>query len=217
MSIGKIVRFIFGSKFYLVGELYRKIFVDLDIVLDCLEFSKNPSDKFTLLDIGGGDGAFINLMMDKYVNAEVHLIDIADNIGSFLKPEHRERTKIFNKTSILDYAKQSHPNSVNCILIMDVLHHVGKPHRESFFLELKQLASQNMGVKIIVKDVEPGYFRTWLSYLSDFYVSGDRNVWLISRKQVVEYFERYFTGVKYQETKVFERNKANYAIEFTTS
>ncbi|MBK7147844.1 MAG: class I SAM-dependent methyltransferase [Bacteroidetes bacterium] len=214
MSIGKVMRQVLGKNFHYVGELYRKIFVDLNKVLSGIEFSSDKNDSFKLLDIGGGDGAFINLVMDKYPNAKVDLIDIADNIGSFLKPAHLSRVRIFNKTSIATYAKDSSPNSLDCILIMDVLHHVGRNHRHVFFEELKMLVNSNRSLKIIVKDVEPGYFITWLSYLSDVYVSGDKQVWLISRAKVIEYFEYYFPGIQHYETNVFFQNKPNYSIVF---
>src|SRR5262245_34603189 len=45
-----------------------------------------PSGKFTLLDVGGGNGAFADLVLATYPNARVVVIDLSDLLLSRNKP-----------------------------------------------------------------------------------------------------------------------------------
>jgi hypothetical protein len=69
-------------------------------------------------------------------------------------------------------------------------------------------------ITIIIKDIEPGYFRASLSFLADKYISGDHAVSLVSRTQLTAVFADAFGYVQPAETTLFERDSPNYALVF---
>lgn len=95
---------------------------------------------------------------------KVTMIDIASQIGVALRPEFRDEVTIMPGTSIADYSplRRGIPDY---ILISDVVHDIRVADRKTFFLDIHELVGTNR-VRIIIKDIEPGYFRSHLSWLA---------------------------------------------------
>lgn len=59
------------------------------------------------------------------------------------------------------------------VMVSDVMHHIPENLRSIFLENLKQMVSTIRNATIIVKDIEPGYFRSWASLYADRLISGD--------------------------------------------
>ena len=69
-------------------------------------------------------------------------------------------------------------------------------------------------LRIIVKDVEPGSWRALLGLWADRYITGDRNVSLISRDRLERLFIEALGPLRREDTGLFETDRPNYAIAF---
>ena len=62
MPIGPFVRHLVGPRLERgLSDLYRRVFVDLDVVADVL--ARECPENARILDIGGGDGELINKLL----------------------------------------------------------------------------------------------------------------------------------------------------------
>lgn len=213
MSLGKIIRNVLGKKlFMIVGKLYKAFFFNLNCFVSTLPDLKKGS---VLFDIGGGEGDPINYVLKKYPETNVIMLDIAEEIGSFLNEENKNSVKMLPKTSISDCLNLNLPKP-DFILIMDVLHHIKKDDRKELFTNINRLIDGNK-CQIIVKENEPGYLKTKLGYWADVYISGDKNTNLVSKKDLLEFMESEFENLKYHETDLFKLNKPNYSFVFSVN
>ena len=69
-------------------------------------------------------------------------------------------------------------------------------------------------LRIIVKDLEPGSWRARLGLWSDRYITGDLDVSLISRENLVHLFDERLGPLRREDTNLFETDQPNYAITF---
>jgi hypothetical protein len=182
---GQIARRLLGRHFEGVGNVYRRIFVDLDRIVDVFE-RELPRDA-KVLDIGGGDGALIERLLDRRPDLAVTMCDLAPSIGAFLSDANRAKVKLLPAT---DFTKVT--GAYDSVTISDVIHHVPSDGRDDFFRSLA-VSCDGWGCrKIILKDIEPGSWRATLSLLADRYVTGDRHVVLFSRANFAGLARRYF-------------------------
>lgn len=211
MSLGSLARAVLGDALFpVVGRRYRALFVDLQKVVDCLPRFPPGSH---LLDIGGGDGEMINLILTRNPGVEITMLDLSPRLGSFLKPELRDRVVLLPGTSLKDYATIPHAHA-DFVLISDVFHHVPPQGRAAFLEDLRAVLAGRTTV-LIVKDLEPGHVRSVLSELADRYVSGDRNVELIGQEHMAALVRKTFGAVALRDTDLFRLDKPNYAQVFT--
>ena len=191
--------------------MYRRFFVDLELV--ARNFPEIGAGKH-LLDIGGGDGELINHLARRFPTLKVTMMDIASKIGNFVEAQYLNNVEMLPATSMADYrGKYLSNNPIDYILVSDVIHHVPPAHRPQFFKDLALLV--NNGTTIIIKDIEPGYIKSKLSYWADKYISGDKTVSLTSRKEAVDYMKIIFPQINYYETKLLSQNRPNFCMVFT--
>ena len=176
MTPGQAARHILGTHAKPVGEIYRRIFVDFGRVVDA--FAHSLPRGAHCLDIGGGDGMGTNFLLDRRPDLTVTMIDVAGQVGAFLEERHKSRVSIMPSTSIADYAKLG----IACggVIVTDVVHHVPIEMRHQFFADLAQCVDDIGCETLVIKEVGPGRFRSQLSLLSDWYVTGDRHVRLLA-------------------------------------
>jgi cyclopropane fatty-acyl-phospholipid synthase-like methyltransferase len=211
MSIGKVARKLLGKRlFNVAGSYYRAVFVDLRKVARAVasEFPKDAS----VLDVGGGDGAPLNYLLALRSDVRVTMIDLGPSVGQAVREEFRDRIIFRPGTSVRQYVS-SGERKPDAVMINDVLHHVPDSNRDDFFRDLAELLGDT-GALCIIKDIEPGYFRSRLSLWADKYVSGDKTVSLVSRAEVVRRMSQVLGSVRVRETCLFAEDVPNYALVF---
>jgi cyclopropane fatty-acyl-phospholipid synthase-like methyltransferase len=186
------------------------VFVDLEKVA---EEMGSLADQARVLDVGGGDGALLNLLLERSPNATVTLVDASPGVGGQISPCYRDRVNILGGTTLADYAA-SNPEPPDVVLVSDVMHHVPPSERLGFFTDLKRVLRGSPFV-LIFKDMEPGHFRTTLGGWADRYISGDRKVEFISGKATTALVKQVFSGVQCRETALFVRDRPNYCLIFS--
>jgi len=167
MSIGALVRRSMGPLERPVANLYRGLFVNIDHLATTI---KNNCSATRILEIGGGEGAMTEQLLDKYPNAKIISIDIAPTIGRLFRGD-ASRVQ-FLQTSIEKFAK-TQPDKFDLIIICDVLHHVPWKMHSTLLNTGKSLLSKN-GL-FVVKDWENRANPiNSLSYLLERYITGDK-------------------------------------------
>jgi len=214
MSVGKVARLILGKKFKVIGRIYRSMFVNLRLV--SISISPYIPINSLVLDIGGGDGDPLNHLLSLREDLKVITIDPSNSIGSFIEEVYSSRVQLLPGVSVGEYSKIT-SQIPDVILISDVIHHIPINSRNVFFSELKEIiVNSEKSVKLIIKDIEPGSFRSNLSLFSDRCVSGDQNVSLIKCSNLKTIlFDLFKTSVTIEVTNLFELDKPNYAIAVT--
>ena len=166
-----------------------------------------------LLDVGGGDGQPLNHLLAVRPDLTITTLDPASVVGQWIDPRYEDRVKCLPRTSLSEFVASACANP-DVILIADVMHHIPKSARRKFLDSVAVLLDRVPDLRIIVKDVEPGHWRALLGFWSDRYVTGDRNVSLISRDDVTRLFEEVLGPLHRDETDLFKNDGPNYAIVF---
>jgi 2-polyprenyl-3-methyl-5-hydroxy-6-metoxy-1,4-benzoquinol methylase len=184
---GQVARRILGRHFEPVGNVYRRIFVDLDKI--AVSLSALIPDGARVLDIGGGDGALVERLLDRRPDLTVAMCDLAPAIGSFLSDANRAKVHCLPAT---DFSEVD--GEFDVVTLSDVVHHIPVAQRESFFELLAQHCTKWGCRNLIVKDIEPGGPRAALAKWTDWYISGERQVVPFSRANLAAIGCRYFPG-----------------------
>lgn len=209
MSIGQLVRRTLGNKWFpRVGRYYRSIFVDLNKVAKFM--SKEIPENAHILDIGGGDGELLTHLMAMRHDISATMIDLSINIGNSIPAEFKNRVNLLPGTDIDKYLEMD-LRKPNCIVISDVIHHIPPSDRMEFFKKLYDLIKKTKAL-ILIKDVEPGHFISRLGYLSDRYISGDKNASLVSKAQVISMSKNIFGNIATKETGLIIEDNPNYLL-----
>lgn len=212
MSIGPVIRRFLGPRLApRVSGYYRAIYVDLAKVATALA-AVIPRDAH-LLDVGGGDGQPLNHLLSIRPDLTITTLDPAPVVGQWIDPCYEGQIKRLPRTSLAEFTACPHAYP-NAILIADVMHHVPSAARHKFLDSVGVLLNRVPGLRIIVKDVEPGHWRAQLGSWSDRYITGDRNVSLISRDGVTHLFEEVLGPLHREDTNLFKKDAPNYAIVF---
>jgi len=212
MSLGPTVRRALGPRLARrAGGWYRAIFVDLGKVAAAIA-GVIPRGAH-LLDIGGGDGQPLNYLLALRPDLRVTTLDPGPLVGQWIEARFDAQVTRLPRTGIDEYlaAGRADPEA---ILIADVLHHIPEAARVSFLRSVGVLLERVPQLRIIVKDVEPGSWRALLGFWADRYVTGDRNVSLISRDRLERLFIEALGPLRREETRLFEMDRPNYAILF---
>lgn len=214
MTIGQFGRKIFGKKYApIVGRVYRSFFVDLGKVVNSI-LPHIPKGAM-IVDVGGGDGEPLNYLLSQRHDVNVKLIDRSLCIGGSLKKEYSNRVELYPGTSMSEIAiKVKH--KLDVILILDVIHHIPAETRKGFFSELRtMIGDRNNEVRIIIKDLEPGYFRSSLGRIADRYITGDKKVSFIGCAAVSNMMlEAFGNTIVIEETDLFKLAKPDFALVF---
>ncbi len=210
MTPGQFARKLLGPLFPAVGRVYRRFGVDLDAVAAVIP-ALPPGSR--ILDIGGGDGDLLNLVLPRNPGVSVTMIDLSPTIGAWLAPELRQRVEIMPSTSVRQFSEKGQP-APDLILLSDVVHHVPVGARTEFMADISRLVSGG-AARLVIKDVEPGGLRSKLLYLMDRHISGDKNVEFLSRREMTRLVEDNMPVASVVETALLGRNPPNYALVFT--
>lgn len=212
MALGTAIRRVLGPHLSRgIGLLYRAIYVDLAEVAAALA-AVLPLDAH-LLDVGGGDGQPLNYLLALRTDLMITTLDPAPVVGEWIDRRFDARVKRLPCTSLAEYVSRSFADP-DVMLIADVMHHISPKARQGFLGSVRALLDRIPELRIIVKDVEPGYWRASLGYWSDRYITGDRDVSPISMENVTRLFEEALGPLRREETSLFKADCPNYAIVF---
>jgi 2-polyprenyl-3-methyl-5-hydroxy-6-metoxy-1,4-benzoquinol methylase len=211
MSVGQAARRVLGDRnFQRAGEVYRRVFVDLDDVVDCLP---EMGETARVLDIGGGDGAVVNRLVERRAVGEVTMLDLSATLGGWLTDEARRRTRVMPETSVRDYVDMRE-QAVDFVLLSDVLHHIPPSARPEFFNDLTDLLRSSPGATLVVKDIDPSGWRGRLAFAADRYISGDRTVSAVPREVMPGLIRDGIARGSCIETDLYHRDSPNYCYVF---
>jgi len=211
MSLGTLVRTLFGPRYFkYAGKIYRSFFVNLKTVYQSFPVMR-PYQQ--LLDIGCGDGELINFILGENPLVKITMIDIAKSIGNAVDARFKRLVTLLPGTSIVDYREKHYKNAkIDFILISDVIHHIKPGERKEFFSDMLEIIRDD--TKIIIKDVEPGHLKSYLAFLADKYISGDKYVTPVGKKEMIKYMKDIIPTIKFYETNLFRNNMPNYCLVF---
>lgn len=208
MSVGAMARRLLGSRFQPVGEFYRSLFMDIDKIAGFLA-AQLPADA-RCVEVGGGDGMLTNAILQRRPDVHMTMIDVAAEIGAFLDPGLRDRVEMRADTSVNYLARAAPP--LDAIIIADVVHHVPAMERQSFFANVRRLCLASGCRVLLVKDVEPGTPRGYLSLLSDWYVTGDRGVSLVPSRAMAALMRQSLAGMLAADIATVTPDPPNYCL-----
>lgn len=167
MKIGPLVRQMLGPLERPISELYRSIFIDLNAFVRQIK-SWTPASK--ILEVGCGEGAVTERLVQIYQNSEITGIDITPQVGRMFQGDKSRVT--FKQQTIKDFVTESDSN-YDLLILSDVMHHVPSEMHQDLLIDAKQALKP--GGLLVLKDWE----RTktpihYLCYFLDRYITGDR-------------------------------------------
>lgn len=212
MSLGRALRRLLGAGLSRrAGRYYRAIFVDLDEVARALASAIPPGAR--VLDVGGGDGVPLNHLLRIRDDIRVTTIDPAPEVGQWIETEFGGRVVRRARTTLAEFtAGADEPPDV--LLMVDVVHHIPPSERVIVFDGIAGLLRRAPGMRVIIKDVEPGSLRARLGYWSDRFVTGDARVSPVSRDEIRALVRATLGPMRIEETGLFDADRPNYALVF---
>lgn len=212
MAIGPWIRRVLPARLERrAADAYRGIFVDLDKVAGRLATCIPNGAR--LLDIGGGDGDLLNRLLALRDDIKVDMVDIASRVGGLLDAGHEARVRRFPSTPLMQHAA-THECMYEAALLSDVMHHVPDAHRPDL-LRAMAICLLPDGAAFI-KDVEPGHPRARLGWWCDRYVSGDRDVALISMAELRSLVEQTLDMTGFEEIGLLAVDRPNYLVRIAS-
>lgn len=176
MAVGKLIRTLAGPLERPICHLYRAVFVN--VAATAKATATQIPQGARVLDVGGGDGTVVNALLRIRPDLQVVMLDLSPSIGRFLDANNAHRVTLHPATPMSAYEGAS----ADVVLLSDVVHHVPPEARATFFDEARALVRP--GGRLIVKDVEPGSFRSWLNLMADKHISGERGVSHVSHRDL---------------------------------
>jgi 2-polyprenyl-6-hydroxyphenyl methylase/3-demethylubiquinone-9 3-methyltransferase len=178
MSLGATVRRLLGPLDATVARYYRGWFVDLDELADAVAALGTPG---RVIEVGCGEGALTARMATRLGDAEFLGIDIAADPGRNAgEVDERVRFEVVRAEEVVERGER-----FDMVVLSDVVHHIPVGDRAQFLEVCRQLTAP--GAVIAVKDWDGGRdIPTLFAYLSDRFISGDRNVKFLGRAAFIE-------------------------------
>ena len=168
MAVGPLVRRCFGRHERRIADLYRAIFVDLDVVVRQIrEWSPAPN---RILEVGCGEGSLTERLASVYPQAAVTAIDVTPRLGRLY--QGRTAGVVFRQTTVETVAHES-PGQFDLIVMCDVLHHVAPIDRTSL-LQSTAMCLDRHGVFVVKEWLRSLSAIHGLCWLSDVALTGDR-------------------------------------------
>lgn len=218
VSVGGQVRALLGPVFPIAGNAYRRVFVDVRKVAAAIP---DLGPDAVLLDVGGGDGAILNPLLDRQPTLRVVAVDLAEQVGSMVRPDLRDRVTMHSGTSVAELtaarrgaAEQGARQApFTAALLSDVLHHVPPGERRQLIVDV--LHALGAGPRtLIVKDLVPQGARSALAFWADRNISGDRDVEAIAPGACVELVRSVWPGAQVATTGLADVDYPNYCLVF---
>jgi 2-polyprenyl-3-methyl-5-hydroxy-6-metoxy-1,4-benzoquinol methylase len=212
VSPGQLARRLLGPRLFpRVGRAYRALFVDMAEVVAC--FPPLPPAA-RVLDIGGGDGELLNVLLARHPGARATLIDVRADAGAGLAPALRPRVEVWPATDLAQYRTRAGAAPLDLVVLSDVVHHVPAAAQPAFLDQLAALLAAQPAAALVIKDVRRGGWRSWLCALSDRYVSGDRQARFLVEDELEALVQARIPFLTARRTALHRRNPPNYCLVF---
>lgn len=204
-SIGILLRALGGGfLFRILAPAYRRFFISIKMFIK----STVPKDfNGSLLDLGGGDGAVLDLLLRTRNPRSVHFVDPTPNAGSMI----RDPKVLKHVGSYLHEVTEIQDLRFDLILLVDVLHHV-EPHLRKALLAdaIGRLSTHG---SLLIKEVEIKGIRSKLTYLADVYISKDPIVYFLSERSLTELIHQINPELHIRRHSRYGKlDRPNYAI-----
>jgi SAM-dependent methyltransferase len=168
MSLGSLVRQLFGPYEHTIASAYRAIYIDLDALVEC--FLRWQPAAMGILEVGCGEGAVTERLRAAYRDATITAIDVSPRVGRLYRGP-RERVR-FMQCTVQDIAA-SQPAAFDLVILSDVMHHVPAELRQGLLDSIRVALAP--GGRFVFKDWERNRAPIhWISYASDRWLTGDR-------------------------------------------
>jgi 2-polyprenyl-6-hydroxyphenyl methylase/3-demethylubiquinone-9 3-methyltransferase len=185
MSIGPIIRALFGTHERWVADAYRGLYVNIDELAAQIHQWVPVASR--ILEVGCGEGAMTERLAAAYPEAEITAIDITPRLGR-LYDGPRDRVR-FLQCTVQEIADRE-PGYFHLAVLCDVLHHVPLPARQHLLSSIRRTLTSD-GV-FVFKDWERNNTLIhWLCHASDRWLTGDR-VSYMTRGEIQEHLTRSF-------------------------
>jgi 2-polyprenyl-6-hydroxyphenyl methylase/3-demethylubiquinone-9 3-methyltransferase len=176
VSVGSVVRRMFGPYEHEISSAYRAIYLDLDALIKRIRLWKPEAKR--ILEIGCGEGAVTERLRVAYPDADITAIDITPRIGRLYRgaPQRVQ----FIQCSIQELVARELP-AYDLVMLCDVLHHVPVELRQGILDAVPAtIAPQGL---FVFKDWETSNTPIHaLCYLSDRWLTGD-HIHYMSREE----------------------------------
>lgn len=198
-----------GPVFPIAGNAYRRVFVDVRKVAAVIP---DLGQDAVLLDVGGGDGAILNPLLDRQPTLRVVAVDLAPEIGTMLRPDLAGRVELHPGVSVAElHARQ--PATYAAALLSDVLHHVPPTDRVGLLADVLTALGDRPRT-LIVKDLVPQGARSALAFWADRNISGDRGVQAIGPAECVDLVRSVWPQAQVTATSLDDVDHPNYCLVF---
>jgi 2-polyprenyl-6-hydroxyphenyl methylase/3-demethylubiquinone-9 3-methyltransferase len=167
VSIGRAVRTRLGRFEAPVSDAYRSLFIDLDA---CADLLAGHVEAESILEIGCGDGQMARTLLDRFPTARYEGIDVAPEVGGLFDGDgSRARFRSIDSTSF----RAETDERFDLVLLVDVLHHVPLPMRDTVIGDLRSLTAPggSYAIKDWVRSRSLAHAGVWAS---DRFLTGDR-------------------------------------------
>lgn len=209
MSVGLVARRVLGPAFPLAGAVYRRTFVDVRKVASSLPIFPAGS---TLLDVGIGDGSIANPLLDLQPDMRVIGVDLAPDIGSYLRHDIRARVELHPATSVAELVA-AQPMEISAAFMADVIHHVPPAARADLLRDVLS-AFGDRPRTLIIKELVPQGVRSWVAFWADRNISRDPCVVPIAPAELVTLVRSVWPTAKVETTGLQEVDYPNYCLVF---
>lgn len=166
MSIGAAVRRAFGPYEWHIAEAWRRMFVDLDrFAAQIGEWTQGSR----ILEIGCGEGAMTERLLEIFPKAHVTAIDIAPNTGRLFRGD---ASRVTIRQARAEDIVSAQPRSFDLVVLADVIHHVPLSMRADLLATARKALAP--GGRFIFKDWtrRPSIGHV-ACFLADRYLTGD--------------------------------------------
>lgn len=196
MPIGPLVRAALGPLEPRVADLYRRFFIDLGAFAEALAARHRAR---RILEIGCGEGALATQLLRTQPDAELVAIDPTPRVGRLFAGDP---ARVRFRALTMDGLAAEHPPPFDLVVLCDVLHHVPAPAQAAFLAQARGFLAPGglFALKDWTRSATPAHLLCWLS---DRFVTGDRQVNFRSRPELVALLHEAFgPGARLTEAHV---------------